>query len=99
VLLSKLNMTTIRLDQLTRVVGAAAPSPSKPPAPGPSGSSTNNLADWFPKSAADIKYPDITAQVNPPSPNFKTNTAMVESGPDRSWEAKLPGLFDHFGIK
>jgi hypothetical protein len=86
-------MNTIHPDQLTLVVGAAAASPN---APSPS---TNNLADWLPKNASDIRSPDMTAHSNPPNPSFKTNTPMVESGADRSWERMLPGMFDQLGIK
>jgi hypothetical protein len=88
-------MQTIHPAQLALVVGAAAPSPSGPSA-SPGGS--NNLADWLPKNPSEIRSPDMTAYSNPPSPNFRTNTPMVSSPPNRSWQQGADKMFRDLGM-
>lgn len=84
---------------LDLVVGGAPPAPTaRPAAPNPSSGGSNNLTDWLPRNA-DIKPADNRAFTNPPDRRFQSNTPIIDSPPDRSWEAMLPKAFDQFGIK
>lgn len=90
------HMHTIRPDHLDLVTGGAAPSPARPSSP--SGGGANNLADWLPSNAADIRPADNRAFTNPPNPSFQTRTPMVTSSPDQSWQRGLDGMFSQLGM-